>query len=575
MSGLQSTNPATSSNDTDSIRVRPALAILLGLLSLIATLGLWWIGYAAGFATFPPFDLTDIVIRRSPGELAVWAIANLQFDAQRLALLGGIVAWLVLGAVLALGLRQRPTALTGATIGVTTALLATVLAYVSNNASGVGFGIWLLIWFGVTLAGPLAVAGNGIERLQIDARDRSRLTGHGDWIDQPSSRNRRDVLKQAIGGALAFGIGGWTIGSLLRKSGVAESQIGAGEPIESVRTSLQATPSTRETPPDSPTPPTDKASPASPEPTGTGLDDVDDFDPPAGVRPRITSTEDFYTIDISTRDPVIQREQWTLRIGGLVNQEIVLTYNDLLSMPSIELPGTLMCISYTYGSELISTTRWSGVRLRDVLQMAGIGDGAVELVLRGGGGYSDSIQVSKALEETTLLAYGMDGETLSREHGFPCRLYVPNIYGEKNVKWIEEIEVVDYDYTGFWQERGWDANNTQAVINILSVIDTPLGDVAADESGTVPIGGVAFAGSRGIQSVQIQVDGGQWVDTTVEPYEPALVWQRWKYAWPAESGEHTLTVRATDGEGNEQVTVENPPFPDGMTGLQEVNVQVL
>ncbi|MBA2451590.1 MAG: hypothetical protein H0V47_00345, partial [Chloroflexia bacterium] len=144
MSGLQSTNPATSSNDTDSIRVRPALAMLLGLLSLIATLGLWWIGYAAGFATFPPFDLTDIVIRRSPGELAVWAIANLQFDAQRLALLGGIVAWLVLGAVLALGLRQRPTALTGATIGVTTALLATILAYVSNNVSGVGFGIWLL-----------------------------------------------------------------------------------------------------------------------------------------------------------------------------------------------------------------------------------------------------------------------------------------------------------------------------------------------------------------------------------------------------------------------------------------------
>lgn len=562
MSGLQSTNPAEPSHSQHAIRVHAALAMLLGFLVLITTLGLWWIGYAAGFATFPPFDLADIVIRRSPGEFAVWAIANFQFDAQRLALLGGIVAWLVLGSLLAFVLRQRPGVLTGAIIGVATASLAVILAYVSDNASGAGYGIWLMIWFGITLAGPLAVAGNWIERLQIDARDRSQITGEGDWIDQPSSHDRRDVLKNAIGAALAFGAGGWVIGSLLRNTSAGDVQTVAGQPLDAVRNDLQATPGA------------DGTAPVFPTPAPTS-ENTNDFNVPPGVRPVITSNEGFYVIDISTRDPVLPSEQWTLKVRGMVNQELEITYNDLLSMPAIELPGTLVCISFTYGSELISTTRWTGVRLRDVLQMAGIGDGAVELVLKGAGNYTDSIPVAKGLEETTLLAYGMNGETLPREHGFPCRLYVPNTYGEKNVKWLEEIQVVDFDYSGFWQERGWDAANEEAVINIISIIDTPPGEVTSDESGTVPVGGVAFAGSRGIQSVQLQIDGGPWTETTVEPYDPELVWQRWKYDWPAEPGEHSLTVKAIDGEGVEQVAAENPPFPDGMTGLQKVQVRVL
>ena len=526
------------------------------------SLGLWWIGYTAGLATFPPFDLADIVIRLSPGEVATWAIANFQFNAQRLALLGGIIAWLVLGALLALILRERPGAKTGAIIGIAVAPLAVILAFGSNEASGVGYGIWLLIWFEATLAGPLALAGSWIERLALDARDRSQMTAQGGWLDQPASRDRRDVLKNAVGGALALGLGGWIVGSLLRRSGAIEVETAAGQPLEDVRTGLEATPGAEGSAPAFPT-----SEPAA--------EDVDDFDAPPGVRPVITSNKDFYTIDISTRDPVIPAEQWTLKVTGLVDQELEITYNDLLSMPSIELPGTLMCVSFTYGSELISNTHWTGVRLRDVLQMAGIGDGAVELVLQGAGGYSDSIPIAKGLEATTLLAYGMNGETLPSGHGYPCRLYVPNIYGEKNVKWLEEIQVVDFEYTGFWQERGWDAANEEAVINIISIIDTPPGEVTSDESGTVPVGGVAFAGSRGLQSVLIQVDEGDWVEAIVEPYEPELVWQRWKYDWLAEPGEHTLTVKAIDGKGNEQVVAEKPPYPDGMTGLHEVSVQVL
>jgi DMSO/TMAO reductase YedYZ molybdopterin-dependent catalytic subunit len=420
-----------------------------------------------------------------------------------------------------------------------------------------------MIWFGATLAAPLTLAGHWMERMSIDARDQSQAVRQDEWTDRPASGQRRDILTKAIGGALAFGIGGWAIGSLLRGTGAADVQIGAGQPLDSVRANLDGTPDTDDSAP---------ASSTTPEPVNVI---GDDFDAPAGVRPAITSNEEFYTVDISTRDPAIPEEQWTLKVTGLVDQELELTYSELLGMPSIEMPGTLMCISFTYGSELIGNTHWTGVRLRDVLQMASISDGAVELVLKGGGGYSDSIPIAKALDSQTLLAYGMNGETLPREHGFPCRLYVPNIYGEKNVKWLEEVQVVDFEYTGFWQERGWDAENENAVIHITCIIDTPLGEIASDESGTVPVGGVAFAGSRGIQSVLIQVDGGDWVETIVEPYEPELVWQRWKYDWPAGSGEHTLIVKAIDGEGNEQVAEENPPFPNGMTGLHEVNVQVL
>lgn len=568
----QSTMTSNAANGQNSRHVHPGVAILLGCMALVATTGVWWIGYAAGLTTFPPYDLADITIRLAPADFTVWAIANFQFNAQELALLGGIVAWIVLGALLGLLLRQRPGTITGAILGLAVAPLALILAFVSDEASGAGYGVWLLIWFGVTLAAPLALAGHWMERLKFDALDRAKVAEEQNWIDRPASSERREIIRNAIGGALAFGFGGWAIGSLLRSAGDTGTQTGAGEPLESVRASLEDITEEVDGTPTSPTPESDVG---TPDPDSDEIEDPDDFDAPAGVRPRITSNEDFYTIDISTRDPSIQREQWTLQVSGLVDREIVLTYEDLLSMPSIELPGTLMCISFTYGSELISTTRWTGVPLRDVLQMAGIGDDAVELVLRGGGGYSDSIPIAKGLEETTLLAYGMNDETLPREHGFPCRLFVPNIYGEKNVKWLEEIEVVDYEYTGFWQERGWDENNTNAVINIISVIDTPMNDVTPDESGTVPVGGIAFAGSRGIQSVQIQIDGGEWMDTTVEPYDPVLVWQRWKYDWSAEPGDHNLSVKATDGEGNEQITEEAEPFPDGMTGLQEVSVQVL
>ncbi len=553
MAASDASSTVHTPSDTTST-VHWTVALLLGLAALTASLGIWWIGYGAGFAPFPPFDLADQLIRVAPGEVAVWAIANLQFNARRLALLGGILAFLALGAALGLLLRQRAGALTGTLLGVLLAPLAVSISFANDQASGFGAAIWLTLWFGLTLAAPLALAGHWIERLQIDLHD--RVTNQDHWLDAPGSHSRRDVLKRATGGALALGFGGWALGSLLRNTEVGDVATADAEPLEDVRAGLAATPG---------------ATPPLPTPV-PAIEISSSFVVPDGVRSRITPNDDFYLIDINTRKPAIAETSWTLRVHGLVNQEIVLSYNDLLNLPPVEMDGTAMCISYTYDNDLISTTRWTGVPLRDVLQMAGIADGAFKIVFKGAGDYSDSIPVAKALEATTLLAYGMNGDSLPREHGFPCRVYVPNVYGEKSVKWLEEIQIVDFDYQGYWQERGW---SDDAVIYAISIIDTPHRESARSAAGTVPVGGVAFAGSRGIQSVRIQIDGGPWAETTVEPYEPALVWQRWTYDWLAEPGEHTLTVQATDGEGNDQLTETNPPFPDGMTGLHEVQVRVL
>jgi hypothetical protein len=179
--------------------------------------------------------------------------------------------------------------------------------------------------------------------------------------------------------------------------------------------------------------------------------------------------------------------------------------------------------------------------------------------------------LAKALEPTTLLVYGMNGTTLPRKHGFPCRLYVPGLYGEKNVKWLEEIEVVEYDYLGYWQERGW---SDTAIVNTVSIVDTPRETVPRDSS-TVPIGGLAFAGQRGISAVEVRIDDGDWQEALLEANEPPLIWQRWRLDWQPELGSHQLTVRAIDGEGNPQTEQERPPHPDGMTGLHSVEVDIV
>lgn len=530
------------------------LAAAISFCALAGTTALWWFGYAAGIAPFPPLDLADLIIRESPGSLATWAISNLRFWARILVQVAGVAAVPLAAVLIANYLRRHPgpgAAIRPAIIG---AIICSFIAVTIQTSSGWSAVLWLPAWFGLTIAGPLALAGVWIERLRIAAADNH--PGDDAWAAASFQHTRRTVLRNAAASAIVLGLFGWVGGLVARSAGLGPTETADNVPLDERMAELEA-----------------EATEQPPLPTAAPADDLpDQFVAPEGVRPRVTANEDFYVIDISTRKPAISDRQWTLKVHGMVREPIEITYLDLLAMPAVEQWGTLMCISYFHDSGLISSTRWTGVPLRDLLQRTGILDGAVDLVLKGAGGYSDSIPVAKALERETLLVYGMNGATLPQEHGYPCRLYVPNIYGEKNVKWLEEIEVVDYDYQGYWQERGW---SDDAVINIISEIDTPRDDLSPDERGIILVGGIAFAGSRGIDKVELQIDDREWVEAEVEPYDPLLLWQRWKYEWDAEPGKHRLTVRATDGMGNLQESSVRDPYPDGATGLHSVTLDVV
>ncbi|MBA2453581.1 MAG: molybdopterin-dependent oxidoreductase [Chloroflexia bacterium] len=285
----------------------------------------------------------------------------------------------------------------------------------------------------------------------------------------------------------------------------------------------------------------------------------------------ITPIPAFYTISKNFIDPTVELSNWALDIRGLVEQSVTLSYEQLLSLPSVEQTATLICISNEVGGELISNAVWTGVKLSDVLAEAGIRPQAQKVAFFGTDGYNDSFPMSKALEPTTIVAYRMNGERLPDKHGFPARLIVPGKYGIKNGKWLRRIELVE-TFRGYWQERGW---TEEATIKTMSRFDIPA-ERAIVDPGLVDLGGVAFAGDRGIQDVQISADNGQsWQSVdSVEQIAP-LSWVIWRTVWsPPGEGAYTLRVRAIDGEGTIQTEETANPIPDGASGYHRVAVGV-
>jgi DMSO/TMAO reductase YedYZ molybdopterin-dependent catalytic subunit len=537
--------------------LRRDVAFACGAAAGITLLGIWYAPYGAGLTPFPPFDLVDLIIRRTPGSLATWAIESLEHRAQPVlhvsSLLGVVLAWGALGLIL----RRWPNSLIGVLLSLIPLPALVWLTTWADTDSSAATAAWHAVAVGSNLALAGWLLGRWVAHLDADQRQRhdGQIQAAG-WRNAPDTFTRRAVVRGIALTAVAAGLGGGAVGALLQRARVGEPATAAWTPLEDVRAAARSTGL-----PNVVTPTTPAPLPPVPEPLIL----------PGDARSRITSNRDFYVVDISFRKPVIPESEWRLRVHGLVEHELTLTYADLLALPTVELDGTLMCISYTHDNNLISSTRWTGARLRDVLALAGVRDSVYDVACHGTHGYSDSILIPDAMRADTLLAYGMNGTTLPREHGFPCRLYVPGLYGEKNVKWLQEIELVQYNYLGYWQERGW---TDIAIINTTSTIDTPRTVATRDAGGIVPVTGIAFAGERGVSHVEVQADDGDWQAAELEPYDPALLWQRWLLQWQATPGEHTLTVRCVDGLGNRQAEAEAPPHPDGMTGLHSVRVVV-
>lgn len=290
------------------------------------------------------------------------------------------------------------------------------------------------------------------------------------------------------------------------------------------------------------------------------------------LSPVITSVADFYHVSKNISDPVVDGASWALTIGGLVANPLRLTHDDLVKRSKTRNITTLSCISNELNGDLAGTAEWTGVPLRALLEEAKIDPATVDVVFRAADGYDDSIPFAQAMDPTTLVVTGMNGQPLPPDHGYPARLIVPPIYGMKNVKWVESIEAVNEDYLGYWQTRGW---SDAAPYQIWGRIDTPASGEQLAPGPTVAAG-VAAAGNRGILRVEISFDdGATWADADLEPsINPNFTWVRWAFPFDAQPGVVKMLVRATDGQGTVAPNEYRPPLPDGATGWPERTVRV-
>lgn len=291
------------------------------------------------------------------------------------------------------------------------------------------------------------------------------------------------------------------------------------------------------------------------------------------LSPEVTPNDQYYIVSKNFTDPTVASNEWSLKVDGLVDHPYTLSYAELLAMPMQTQYESMMCISNDVGGPNMSNALWEGVRLVDLLQRAGVKPGATKIVLHAYDDYTDSIHLSKAIEPTTLVAVRMNGVTLPDGHGYPARVLVPGIYGMKHAKWLTEIEVVNYDYQGYWEQRGWDDT---ANVRLTSRIDTPLDGVPISARGTTYIGGVAFSGNKGISAVEVSTDAGTtWQLATLQKPPSELTWVVWELAWnPKPGSQYIVTVRATDMEGNVQDPNVEPPLPLGASGYHSISVPV-
>lgn len=282
--------------------------------------------------------------------------------------------------------------------------------------------------------------------------------------------------------------------------------------------------------------------------------------------PFITPNEDFYLVQYSGFQKV-NVNTWSLQIRGKVRKPLRFTYNDILKRPSMEKMVTLQCIENEPAGDRISNAVWTGVSLKSLIEEAMPHSSVQDVAMFGADDYSDSITIDRALNYDVFLAYAMNGKQLPMKHGFPLRAVVPGIYGIKNVKWLKKIELLDYDYKGYWQKKSWSDDGT---IKVTSRIDDP-GDYNT-LTGDYTFRGLAFSGYNGIRTVDLSFDGAKsWVPTDLKRSPSPYSWVFWEYHWKRpKRGSYQVVARATDNIGRVQSSFNARAFPSGTSGLHSV-----
>ncbi|MGH3268055.1 MAG: molybdopterin-dependent oxidoreductase [Trebonia sp.] len=307
---------------------------------------------------------------------------------------------------------------------------------------------------------------------------------------------------------------------------------------------------------------------APPLPAGVNL-------PVPGISSFITPNGQFYRVDIDLLVPQVDPSNWQLHIHGMVNREITITFDELLKRPLIENYMTLCCVSNPVGGPYIGNAKWLGASLASLLRQAGIQPGASQLVCTSVDGFTSGTPVSVVMDgRDALVAVAMNGAALPQEHGFPARLVVPGLYGYVSAcKWVTDIEVTTFEAAiPYWAQRGW---SQQGPIKTESRIDVP-GSGSRVRAGRVAVAGVAWAQHKGIEAVEVQVDGGPWHEATLATVPNLDTWRQWVWEWEdAGVGQHTIQARATDKTGYTQTALQADVAPNGASGYPSTQVTVL
>lgn len=276
------------------------------------------------------------------------------------------------------------------------------------------------------------------------------------------------------------------------------------------------------------------------------------------VRKPVTNTREFYVMSKNTVDPLVDPKRWRLKIYD--NDKLLreFSYAELLSLPRQERFVTLRCISNTLKSDLMGTAAWSGVEINQLVRRAELSDGNIEMAVIGLDGHGDSYKLDYAFTNEPMLALGMNGDTLSRNHGYPIRLLTPRYFGFKSIKWLAEIRFTRTPYFGTWPKQGY---TKEPLVHTATFIDR------IQRSGDqAKVGGVSFAGVRGVQRVEVRANNGDWTAVELEtPLSPHTL-TRWRGEIIVPSGAQWMEARALDGEGKWQADTEHPLFPDGVSG---------
>ena len=572
--------------------ISPFQAIAAGLVAAGAALGLSEI--LSGLSRKIPslvVSVAEEIVDITPGFIARWSIDTLG-SAQKPALVWGIViVSILLGAVLGWPSRKRwwvmPAglvvfAVVGGWAAARNPLSSDGLGWMSGLVSGAfGIAVFLSLYALALAAIPSGESQEPTEEQRVPMvgrgrfNDRRRFVGAvglmagaslaggllGRWL------RRRDTVEGAREG-VAEALQGRTIATpTARPTPVPTAQAGA-EPVQSDATPEATPEATAEAGADPTADPTAEPTPSvTAEPVGEP-----NFDHIAGIAPLITPNEDFYLIDTALSYPQVDPADWSLQIHGMVDREVEISFDELLDLGLVREQVTLSCVSNSVGGRLVGNAEWVGVPLARVLDEAGVQPGATQIVGRSIDRWTAGFPTEVALDgRVAMVAVQMNGEPLPISHGFPARLVVAGLYGYVSAtKWLSDIELTTWEaFDGYWIPRGW---SKEGPIKTQSRIDVPRRDSVIDP-GPTAIAGVAWAPSRAIEKVEVQVDEEPWVEADLSRETTINSWRQWMVTWNATPGRHQVRVRATDGTSTTQTPEISNPAPDGATGWHTIQVR--